>query len=305
MLALKLRPRALFYALSSNLVPELAFIRFMKLCGVKVLVVCHDVVPFVMSYESRGWKNSLRSRFYRAADLLVVHNEQSFTELCEMYGIGREKLRYIPFPLMDLRPFANEWASTQAGLDVCIGGRPRRFLFIGHVRREKGVDLLIDAWRRVAGLIPNAHLTVAGQLPSGVDIGDVAGLTQFQLLNRYIPEKEYAELIAMSDVVVFPYRAGTNSGVLSNVVSLAKPIIASDIAMFRQSGLVPADALFPAGDVVALGEKLRRCARMSDAELAARRKTMDTIRAERSWAFKHSLDALLTELAGVSARLRP
>lgn len=284
------RPNAVFYALSSNLAPELLFVLVLRAFGVPTYVICHDVVPFVAAHENRTLKDAQRRQFYRFASGLICHNQQSLVELTQNYGIARDRIEYVPFPIMDIRELAGRDGTAPAD------GAGARFLFIGHVRVEKGVNILIEAWRKAYRSMPDAHLTIAGLVPRDVDIGDDAANPGITLINQYIEETEYVRLIARSDFVIFPYIAGTNSGVLSNVVSLGKPVIVSDIAMFSESGLVPADSYFPSQDIPALAGKLVEYGALSQIERESKSEAVERIRAQRSAAFAAALDNLLAKI---------
>jgi len=284
------RPKAVFYALSSNLTPELIFLLILRAFGVPTYVICHDVVPFIAAHENRRFKNAQRRQFYHLASKLICHNRRSIVELTQNYGIAAERIEYVPFPIMDI-----------GGLAEADGHEPAheadaRFLFIGHVRVEKGVNILVRAWREAQPSMAGAQLVIAGQVPHGVEIcadGENPGML---LINRYIEEAEYVQLIAGADFVVFPYIAGTNSGVLSNVISLGKPVIVSDIAMFPESGLIAADSYFPSQDEGALAHKLVEYAGLSRAERKAKSDMVLRIRDERFADFATTLDNLLTKI---------
>ena len=292
------RPKAVFYALSSNLAAELLFVLILRLFRVQIYVICHDVVPFVSAYESRRFKDIQRRQFYRFADKLICHNKRSLAELNERYGIAESKLEYIPFPLMDMRTIKPLGGASNARKTSRTG---TNFLFIGHMRAEKGVDLLIDAWRSGQPL-PDARLTIAGQVPGGEKIQSVAGIPALNLEDRYIDEPTYVRLIAEADCVVLPYISGTNSGVLSTVVSLGKPAIVSDIAMFRESGLVDSDSYFRAGDASALRDKIVEYAGLPNAERSAKIAGVERLRSARIADFSTALTALLDRIADSPSR---
>ena len=284
------RPMAVFYALSSNLTPELIFLLILRAFGVRTYVICHDVVPFVAAHENRTFKNAQRRQFYRFASKLICHNRRSIVELTESYGIASERIEYVPFPIMDI-----------AGLAKAGGAAPSheagpRFLFIGHVRAEKGVNILVRAWREAQPSMVGAKLVIAGQVPHGVEICADAENPGLVLIDRYIGEAEYVRLIAEADFVVFPYIAGTNSGVLSNVVSLGKPVIVSDIAMFPESGLIAVGSYFPSQNEGALARKLVEYGSLSPAERKAKSNAVLQIRDERFAEFATTLDDLLTKI---------
>ena len=284
----KIRPKAILYALSSNLFVEMLFILICRIAFRNITIVCHDVVPFTQIYESHKFKSFQRSIFYRLAKTLIVHNTRSIEELNKGYNIRKDKIKYLPFPIMDLSNLNNEVASESTGSVNC--------LFIGHLRREKGVDLLIDAWKSCSQRIPFSHLTIAGTIPVGVDLGDVSSLSNLTLKAEYISDDEFVRLIHNADVVIFPYRAGTNSGVLSNVVSLGKPVIVSDIDMFVQSGLVSEGSYFQTGNAEALAAKIIEFSDLSDEERSARTMRVEATADKRTMEFTESLDKLLHQL---------
>lgn len=293
-LVLRIRPKAVLYALSSNLTPELLFIAALRLGRVPVFVICHDVVPFVAAHENRTFKNWQRRQFYRIGNRLICHNRRSMTELAENYGEPSAKLDYLPFPIIDMRPLQAGDAG-RAGPSTETLARTR-FLFIGHVRAEKGADILVQAWRAAVAAGIDAELLIAGQVPRGVDLGDVADIPGLTVLDTYVDEASYVTLVAQSDIVVLPYVMGTNSGVLSNVLSLGRPAIVSDIPMFPESGLVPDDAYFVAGDVQSLCEKLCEVAGDSTARRQARIEAVEVIRADRIAEFEQALNALIDRI---------
>ncbi len=291
LLVLGKRPKAVFYALSSNLTPELIFVLLLRMIRVPVYVICHDVVPFVSAHESRALKDLQRRQFYRVADKLICHNSRSVSELVESYGIDASKIEYIPFPISDLRVFPAAHAERQTA------GEGLQFLFVGHVRAEKGINVLVEAWRRAFPRIPQASLLIAGQVPRGVEIDGADSTPGLTIMDCYVEEAEYVRLISETDCVVLPYLAGTNSAILSNVVSLGKPSIVSDIAMFRECGLVGEEAMFRSRDETALAEKLVEFVSLSPAGRKAKSREVERIRDARSREFDAALDRLLERIA--------
>lgn len=291
------RPKAVFYALSSNLTPELIFILLLRMFRLPVYVICHDVVPFVAAHESRKVKDFQRQQFYRFASKLICHNKRSIAELTKNYGVDASKIEYIPFPISDLRKFPNAVAMRQHEAPKATH-EGLRFLFVGHVRAEKGVNVLVGAWRRAFPSISGARLLIAGQVPRGVEILSADSTPGLTVMDCYIEEAEYVRLISESDCVVLPYVAGTNSAILSNVVSLGKPSIVSDIEMFRECGLVDEDAMFRSQDEGALAAKLVEYASLSSAERRAKSAAVEGVRDRRARDFDAALDRLLSRISG-------
>ena len=133
-------------------------------------------------------------------------------------------------------------------------------LFVGRLEREKGVDVLLEAWRR-AGLGPGARLALAGSGPlEAAVLGAGTGIRGL----GYVPELELPALYAAADLLVLPSaRTATFLepwGLVVNEAMLqTTPVIASDAVGALAGGLVRDGRnglSFPAGDAGALASRL-------------------------------------------------
>lgn len=207
------------------------FHRLIKInSNTKLLVVVHDATPFTHKYPSLLMAS--QSDILSKADYFIAHNNFTINEL----KLFNKHIFLVPFPVMYKKEL----------LRLCPN-RIIRFLFIGHLRLEKGIQLLIDAWREISRCYRNVELTIAGSLPFGIKY-DTDSLDRCTSLFSFQSDEDYEELIGLSDYVVLPYTAGTNSGVLSTVTKHIKPVITSDIPMFRESPLVFSNHMFAAGN---------------------------------------------------------
>jgi glycosyltransferase involved in cell wall biosynthesis len=145
-------------------------------------------------------------------------------------------------------------------------------LFVGRLEREKGVDLLLEAWERAA-LGEGAVLALAGD-------GSLRRLVEgrgpdIRALG-HLPRSKLQPLYAAADVLVLPsIRTATFAepwGLVLNEAMLQRtPVIASDAVGAVASGLVRDGRnglVTPTGDSVALAARLRTLA--EDGELRAR-----------------------------------
>ena len=94
-----------------------------------------------------------QQEIYNIADYLLVHNINSAEILKESYKVNGNKILFHPFPLIDISVL-KEKSSERSSLTPT-------FLFIGVMRKEKGVQTLIDAWNRL-GKNFNAKLIYFG-----------------------------------------------------------------------------------------------------------------------------------------------
>lgn len=248
------------YSLISSLKIEIYFLKSLKIfTSSKVIITCHDVIPFQTGYSTYQKDMSNRLKFYSLADKLIVHNQYSKDTLISKYKINENKIVCFPFPLMRLDKLYTTYFEKK--------NKKIRFSFIGHLRKEKGIDLLIEAWSIFFSDQKNAELIIAGNLPKGFNFNfdKIRGMN-FTLINRFLFNKEYAELILESDFIVLPYIAGTNSGIPSSVFSLNRLIIASNINLFKDGVLIPYEFLFEANNIDSLVQKLNFAYTLSSLE---------------------------------------
>jgi glycosyltransferase involved in cell wall biosynthesis len=160
---------------------------------------------------------------------------------------------------------------TDHGADPPVGGPPpsrgRHVLFAGFLTPAKGLDVLCDAWQRVAGQAGRAGLPLVIAGDAAPDrAGWLAGLRERFAATAAPPcwqtgvtDERFQRLIADAAVVVLPYLASNPaSGVLIRAVAQGRPVVASTTPAFRavltdgESGL-----LVPPGDAAALAAALR------------------------------------------------
>jgi glycosyltransferase involved in cell wall biosynthesis len=135
-----------------------------------------------------------------------------------------------------------------------------RLLFAGRLEREKGLDVLLDAWRR-AGLGADAELLVAGAGPLRAEGPGVRAL-------GHVPRGELPALYASADALVLPSVPTATflepwGLVVNEAMQQGTPVIASDAVGAVAGGLVRDGRnglVVPAGDAGALAARIRALA---------------------------------------------
>lgn len=190
----------------------------------RLVVTVHDAVELKHSYPS--WIMSDRDQILSYADTLIVHNKESERRLSYL----NHPIEVIPFPLMSPTQTERKSLSLRHHQSDVI-----EFLFIGHVRAEKGLDVLIQAWKELpTHLLTRAHLTIAGSNDQGLEYG-IDGLSQCTIKFGFLNDEEFNDHIVNCHYVVMPYSGGTNSGVLSVATAHGKPCITTDLPIFTES----------------------------------------------------------------------
>jgi glycosyltransferase involved in cell wall biosynthesis len=147
-------------------------------------------------------------------------------------------------------------------------------LFFGLLRPYKGIDTLLQAFRRVEG----AELWIAGN--PRMDLAPLRDLAAgapgtVRFLPRFVTDAEIPAIMRRADIVVLPYRDIEQSGVLYTALAFGKPMVLTAVGGFPEVAGEGAARLVPPespGDLAAeLADLVAdEAARRELAEAAAR-----------------------------------
>jgi len=207
----------------------------------KIIITCHDVIPYENSYNNKNLaeRKIIFKRIFDLGDFLLVHNNFSKKTLKNDYNVNDKKIFEHKFPIMDLSKLTNKDELKNTN------DHSKKFLFIGYLRKEKGIDILLDAWEKVEDQ-KNINLTIAGFKPNNenYNFDQIRNFKNFTLKLYRLSDEEYINEINNSDFVIFPYKKVSNSGVLSTVVSLGRIPVVSDLEPFTTNEFVDEQFVF-------------------------------------------------------------
>jgi len=225
---------------------------------------------------------------------LVVHSEH-VRDRARAAGF-RGPIWRVPMPV---------WPAPQVD-PVPVGGDPLVGSF-GFLNAHKRIPQLLSAFALLRERRPGARLLLVGPEAPGLHIEERIenlGLTSAVERHGYVPEERFWSLLAACDVCVslrWPTMGETSAGVI-RMLSLAKPIVVSDVDAFRE---LPDDV------VVKIAPDEREVESLAAALLAladpARREALSAAAqayAEREHRLDHVVDlyvAALEEAAGGAA----
>lgn len=207
----------------------------------RIAMVCHNVLP----HERHAWDRTLTALVLRAADHVIVQSTSEKARFLELVPSGRVDV--IPHPLYDMfdrptitRPEARQRLGIQGDVPV--------LLFFGFVREYKGVHILIEALPVVRERFPEVYLLVVGEFWDDRESYEqqvkLLGLeTNVRLIDRYVPNEEVALYFKAADLVVLPYTAATQSGVLQLALGFGVPVVST------RAGGIP-EAVVEGDDVI-------------------------------------------------------
>jgi glycosyltransferase involved in cell wall biosynthesis len=241
-----------------------------------LVLTAHDILP----REPRPGQREAQRRLYERFDAVIVHSGRGRLRLTEELGVDPERVHVIPHGV--LRPW--EDAPSSAGAADVVGelaadvvgesaadGHPAATpgghvaaderpvaLFFGLLRPYKGLELLLEAWRRIPPR--GAH---GGELwIVGMPRMDLAPLRAcapagVRFLTRFVSDAEMLALMRRASLVVLPYRDIDHSGVALTALGAGVPLLLSDVGGFPEIAATGAARTVPAGDSAALGEALQ------------------------------------------------
>lgn len=265
-----------------------------------LVVTAHVVTP----HEPIRWQSAIYGRVHEFGELIVAHSEFDRKRLLEEFAVDPERVTVIPhgeygFFERLVEPVPRLNARQALGL----GPQEDVVLFFGYIREYKGLDILLDAWPKVAARQESARLVVAGdavQLPTARRRELEHWADRLGAIHRfeYIPFEDVTGYFSAADVVVMPYRRLSHSGVLFLALSLGVPVVATSVGalseMLRdgETGLlVPPESPSELADAIdrLLGdEELRRRLSRDGCHLAAEY-AWPTIAARTEEAFRYLL----------------
>jgi len=191
-------------------------------------------------------------RSFGAMDAVIAHSEHGARRLREQVGLDPSRVHVIHHgafdyltELPDERPLPPELEGAEAPV----------ILFFGLLRPYKGIDTLLEAFRKVKG----AELWIAGN--PRMDIAPLRQLAaepkgRVRFLPRFIEDSEIPALMRAADILVLPYRDVEHSGVLYAALAFGKPLVLTAVGGFPEVAATGAAKLIPPEDPEALAAAL-------------------------------------------------
>jgi glycosyltransferase involved in cell wall biosynthesis len=222
-------------------------------------------IPLVAYFH--GDFSFVRNRWYRwslcrclsdfAAIVIVTDAERQWLTKCD---IPKEKIHYIPCgaPTEIFRP------EPRRSNDLL------RFVMVSRLSAEKGCDISISAFSRVAVLNPDARLDVFGDGPERESLERLVkkfGLQHQVSFHGFIDESSLAKELPRHDIFIQHSRIKEGSPVsIAEAMACALPVIATRVGGIVDQ-VVPGRTgyLVSEGDVTGMSESMQRLA--SDAPL--------------------------------------
>lgn len=211
------------------------------------VIFCHNVLP----HESGSISKVVTKIVLGMSNNFLVQSESEAQLLNSMFSKKRN-VTVVPHPIFSEDQSAFD---AQKNTDVC------EILFIGFIRKYKGLDLLFQAIKQLEppGTL---RLVVAGEcwdpkLRKMMELTSQSTSVSVELDLKFQGEADLEKRIRSCDFIVLPYHKVTGSGVLALAKSFRKPVIVSELPLFRQEVREGVDGFFfETGNVESLGTLL-------------------------------------------------
>jgi glycosyltransferase involved in cell wall biosynthesis len=191
------------------------------------------------------------------------------------WGIRDEKIRFLPYAIP--APHCSDPVPPESPpRERPDGPMPTlsavRFAFVGALCHRKGVDVLLQAFKRVLAAYPSARLELVGYDESAgryARLSDRLGLSDAVRFTGSVPAGDIATVFTRCDVFVLPSRFDGWGVVLNEAAALGKALISTEPTGAAHHLLAPGVNGYrvPASDDVALAQAMMRYCRAP--ELAA------------------------------------
>lgn len=213
----------------------------------KLVFTLHD--PFPHSAKNNREFEFCRKLAFKWIPKIILLNDAQTEKFCEVYKFPRNRLFHARLGKYDCINYLSEHLGSAEELPEQLRGQ-KYILFFGLIAPYKGVEYLLQAFKKMQQDYPDVKLLIAGSGKLYFDESLYKGNANVILMNRYIPLAQLAGLLKNALFTVCPYKDATQSGVVQTAFSMGTPIVASDVGNFAaaiedgKSGVIvpPCDA---------------------------------------------------------------
>ena len=240
---------AQIYDMVIKITPDIVHIQheyglFGELNGIAVLELIYRIkstgMPVIATFHTVLEKPEFRMELIfrtmcRDLDGIIVHEKEHVGILKKIFDTDPSKIFLIPHGARDIETIKD--AKQKLDLE-----RKKVILMAGYFRPTKCFDRIVDLFPRVLEKVPDAWLVISGKLRIleystyrsflFEKINASSAIDRIEVFRGQFPQYTFDTIINAADIMVFPYSAGAQSGMIAHALTFGKPIVTSDLPAF-------------------------------------------------------------------------
>ena len=199
--------------------------------SIKCISICDNIFP----HESRFFDSSLIRYFLSVMDSHIIMANSVEQDLKEL--IVAPKYKCLFHPVQDASGDPIEKMDARKKLKI---SQKHVILYFGYVRKYKGLDVLIQATRKLKDKLNDFLVLAVGESYEGSEkyeklIRENGVKDHFKWINEYVPDEKVNLYFSASDVVALPYHSATQSGVVPMAYRFDRPVIVTKVGGLEET----------------------------------------------------------------------
>ena len=194
----------------------------------KVVCIADNIFP----HEKRPGDKAFTKYFLKPVDGFIT---MSHKVLEDLHHFAKDKpAQFVPHPLYD--NFGEKISKEEARKKLGIAKDDKVILFFGFIRKYKGLDILLEAFKILNSKfkIQDLKLLVAGEFYEDEKnyadlLNDPSIKSDLILHTNFIQDSEVKYYLCAADCVIQPYRNATQSGVTPLAYHFEIPMIVTNV----------------------------------------------------------------------------
>ncbi len=197
----------------------------------KIVCIADNVIP----HEHRPGDKSFTKYFLKSCDAFITMSAKVMDDLKKLQK--NKPIRIVQHPLYD--NFGEPVSKSEARKKLKINNEEKIILFFGFIRKYKGLDILLNAMKKLKEKsekvkIKTPKLLIAGEFyeneKSYKEQIDKLGIRDNLILyTEFIADSDVKYYLCAADAVIQPYRNATQSGVTPLAYYFEKPMIVTNV----------------------------------------------------------------------------
>lgn len=226
-------------------------------------------IPVVSGMDNQ-WRGTLRQHLACCLSLFLIHRYFEYIhvagrlqyEYAIKLGFRRKKILMNLYSA-DIKLFADQYRICQEAKSVKY---PHRFVFVGRLHENKGIDVLLEAWVALGKQVKHDwELLIIGDGP----LEGRFSAAERVIYKSFMQPEDLAGEIASAGVFVLPSRKEPWGVVIHEFAAAGLPLILSDACGAANEFLIDGynGWLFQSENATSLGEVLKKVVSASDKSL--------------------------------------